>query len=80
MASPLIGIDLADIRILIATGSRAWTTVAHVLAPDDRTGALARAFATLPSIRPAGAMVWVTSGMDYSLREFDAIVEALHHL
>lgn len=74
----LIGVDLADIRTLIASGSRAWTTAVHVQAPDEVTVALARAFANLPSIRATGAMVWVTSGLDYSLREFDAIVEALH--
>ncbi|MBK1620731.1 hypothetical protein CKO42_20315 [Lamprobacter modestohalophilus] len=74
----LIGVDLADICTLIASGSRAWTTAVHLRAPDDVTVALARAFANLPSIRPTGAMVWVTSGLDYSLREFDAIVEALH--
>jgi len=74
----LIGVDLADICTLIDYGSRAWTTAVHVRAPDDVTAALARAFANLPSIRATGAMVWVTSGLDYSLREFDAIAKTLH--
>ncbi len=74
----LFGVHRFDLHAVLSTGSQGWTTAVYSRSPEDCGSAVARAFADLPLIRPAGVMVWITTGIEFSIGEFDAMLHALN--
>ncbi|NBC46908.1 MAG: hypothetical protein GVY22_02715 [Gammaproteobacteria bacterium] len=74
----LIGVDLLDVRTVLTTGSRAWTTAVNSPSAEDGPTAIARGFANLPPVRPTGVLAWVNAGCDFGIEEFETLLATIH--